>query len=75
MPVIQGMDVLQGHLPRAERIVVIGGRYIGMEAACLLAEAGKKVSLIEMNDMGQGTISRLRSGLFDALVRLDVRCV
>lgn len=73
MPVIQGVDVLQGRLPRAERVVVIGGRYIGMEAACLLAEAGKNVSLIEMNDIGQGTISRLRSGLFDKLVRLDVR--
>lgn len=73
MPIIQGIDVLRGQLPDADRVVVIGGRYIGMEAALMLAGAGKTVSLVEMNDLGQGTIARLRSGLFDELVRLDVR--
>ncbi len=40
-------DRLSGELPTARRVVVIGGGYIGLEAAAVLVGAGKEVTLIE----------------------------
>ena len=73
-----GMDVLRGTALSGEslsgrKIVVVGGRYIGMEAACVLAERGASVSLVEMNDMGEGTVARVRSLFFLRLEKSGVR--
>lgn len=73
VPRIQGIDVLSGTVPEGKNIVVVGGRYIGMECACLLAAGGKKVSLVEMNDVGHGTNGRIRSEFFRRMVDLDIR--
>ncbi|WP_277979561.1 NAD(P)/FAD-dependent oxidoreductase [Sphingomonas phyllosphaerae] len=40
-------DLLSSELPAARRVVVIGGGYIGLEAAAVLVGAGKEVTLIE----------------------------
>ena len=43
-------DALKAAAGKAERIVVIGGGYIGLEAAAVLAKAGKSVVLLEALD-------------------------
>ena len=44
------VDLLRAELPGAARIVVIGGGYIGLEAAAVLAKAGKHVTVLEAAD-------------------------
>lgn len=41
------VDALMAELPRAARAVVIGGGYIGLEAAAVLCKLGKQVTLLE----------------------------
>lgn len=43
-------DALMAALPAANRFVVIGGGYIGLEAAAVLAKLGKQVTLVEAQD-------------------------
>jgi 3-phenylpropionate/trans-cinnamate dioxygenase ferredoxin reductase subunit len=43
-------DALLAALPGAERIAVIGGGYIGLEAAAVLSRHGKRVVLLEATD-------------------------
>ncbi|RDV06552.1 NAD(P)/FAD-dependent oxidoreductase [Sphingorhabdus pulchriflava] len=40
-------DAIMGQLPDVEQVVVIGGGYIGLEAAAVLTKLGKKVVLLE----------------------------
>jgi NADPH-dependent 2,4-dienoyl-CoA reductase/sulfur reductase-like enzyme len=40
-------DALMAMLPAVKRIVVIGGGYIGLEAAAVLTKLGKQVTLVE----------------------------
>ena len=44
------VDRLLGELPAATRVVVIGGGYIGLEAAAALTKLGKQVTLLEAMD-------------------------
>lgn len=44
------VDQLMRELPRVERVVVIGGGYIGLEAAAVLAKFGKHVTVLEAQD-------------------------
>ncbi len=44
------VDRLLTELPTAERIVVVGGGYIGLEAAAALIKFGKEVTLVETLD-------------------------
>jgi 3-phenylpropionate/trans-cinnamate dioxygenase ferredoxin reductase subunit len=44
------VDQLVAELPRAKRIVVVGGGYIGLEAAAVLTGLGKSVALLEAAD-------------------------
>jgi 3-phenylpropionate/trans-cinnamate dioxygenase ferredoxin reductase subunit len=43
-------DALKLELPAAQTAVIIGGGYIGLEAAAALSKAGKKVTLLESQD-------------------------
>ncbi|WP_206245602.1 NAD(P)/FAD-dependent oxidoreductase [Novosphingobium terrae] len=43
-------DALERRLPAAERIVIVGGGYIGLEAAAVMRKLGKAVTLIETAD-------------------------
>jgi 3-phenylpropionate/trans-cinnamate dioxygenase ferredoxin reductase subunit len=43
-------DAILAQLPASERIVVIGGGYIGLEAAAVLSKFGKRVTLLEAMD-------------------------
>ncbi len=44
------VDALVRQLPGAQRVVVIGGGYIGLEAAAVLSKLGKEVILVEALD-------------------------
>jgi 3-phenylpropionate/trans-cinnamate dioxygenase ferredoxin reductase subunit len=44
------VDRMMGELPHVSRAVVIGGGYIGLEAAAVLAKFGKQVVLVEALD-------------------------
>jgi 3-phenylpropionate/trans-cinnamate dioxygenase ferredoxin reductase subunit len=42
------IDHMRTELPQVERIAIIGGGYIGLEAAAVLSKLGKSVTLLEM---------------------------
>ncbi|MBO9711459.1 FAD-dependent oxidoreductase [Sphingomonas sp.] len=44
------VDALIGELPGIARVVVVGGGYIGLEAAAVLAKLGKQVTVVEALD-------------------------
>jgi 2,4-dienoyl-CoA reductase-like NADH-dependent reductase (Old Yellow Enzyme family)/thioredoxin reductase len=74
--VVQAVDVFTGKAEVGDTIVVIGGRMIGMEAACYLAEQGRKVSLITLRRLGENG-KRLEENIYrtlrDKLIRLGVQ--
>lgn len=44
------VDRMMGELASVDRVVVVGGGYIGLEAAAVLAKAGKAVTVLEAQD-------------------------
>ncbi|MFC2027718.1 FAD-dependent oxidoreductase [Chloroflexota bacterium] len=72
--VVQGHDVLDGKAEANGRVAVVGGRFIGMEAAIMLAEQGKDVCIVTRAGLGEDGIS-LESLTFKtlALKLLDLR--
>ena len=50
-------DRLRAQLPGARRIVVIGGGYIGLEAAVVLTKLGREVVLVEALDRVLGRVA------------------
>ncbi|MDI7259199.1 MAG: FAD-dependent oxidoreductase [Thermodesulfobacteriota bacterium] len=51
--VVQAIDFLAGKAEVGQRVVVIGGRLVGMETALMLAEQGKKVSIVTLFGLGE----------------------
>ncbi|MFC2067133.1 FAD-dependent oxidoreductase [Chloroflexota bacterium] len=51
--VVQAIDVFAGKVKVSDRVVVIGGRLRGMEVADMLAEQGKKVSILTLKRLGE----------------------
>lgn len=50
--VVQAVGILSGEAKTGRRVVVVGGRLLGMEVALLLAEKGKDVSLLTRGALG-----------------------
>jgi pyruvate/2-oxoglutarate dehydrogenase complex dihydrolipoamide dehydrogenase (E3) component len=50
--VVQANDVLEGNVQVKDRVVVVGGRSLGMEVAILLAEQGREVTLVSRSALG-----------------------
>lgn len=71
--VVQGMDVIMDRAEVGDRVVVVGGRYIGMEVAIKLAKQGKDVSLLEAMEIGHGGIPRLVGIYRNEMVAAKVR--
>ncbi|MEE0509737.1 MAG: FAD-dependent oxidoreductase [Peptococcaceae bacterium] len=53
LQVVQGNDIIMDKIKTGQNIVVVGGRYIGLECAAKLAKQGKTVSVVEMNNIGK----------------------
>jgi 2-enoate reductase len=75
--VVQANDVILNKAKVGERIVVVGGRLVGMEIALSLTRQGKKVSIVTLNRLGENgkpmnpnIYLRLRDCLLDYDVRL-----
>jgi pyruvate/2-oxoglutarate dehydrogenase complex dihydrolipoamide dehydrogenase (E3) component len=51
--VVQAVDVVNGKAKVGDTAVVIGGRYLGMEVAIMLAKQDKKVSLATERELGR----------------------
>jgi 2,4-dienoyl-CoA reductase (NADPH2) len=51
--VVQATDVICGKADVGDRVVVVGGRYIGIETAISLAQQNKKVSLVTRRRLGR----------------------
>jgi len=75
--VVQAYDVILGKAKAGDRVVVVGGRLVGMEVALSLVRLGKKVSIVTLNRLGENgkpvnlnLYLRLRDCLLDYDVRL-----
>ena len=66
--VVQANDVIMGKAEVKGSVVVIGGRFIGMEVAIWLAEQGKEVSLVTLARLGENG-SKLERMTYRTLAR------
>ena len=71
--VVQANDVIRGAVPVGDRVVVIGGRYVGMEVAIALSRMGKDVSLVTRRKVGRDVRKATRLALLDMLMEQKVR--
>lgn len=51
--VVQAVDVLMGKAEVGQKVVVVGGRLVGMEVADFLALRGRKVSVVTLRKLGE----------------------
>ncbi len=70
--VVLAWDVLMGRVKVGQEVVIIGGGAVGLETACLLAERGKKVSVVEMLHIARGVTWFLKWALKERLIDLGV---
>ncbi len=72
--IVQGNDVIMGRAGDCGgRVVVVGGRYVGMEAALVLAGEGRDVSVIDLEDIAHGTNPRLGGKYVSMLAEAGVK--
>lgn len=57
--IVQGNDVIMDNVQTGNKVVIIGGRYIGVEVAVKLASEGKHVSVVDMTEIGKNTNPRI----------------
>lgn len=69
---VTGFDVLLEQAQIGQRVVVIGGRYIGMEVAAKLGAQGKHVSVVDMTEIGKDTNPRILGIYRNKMVEHDV---
>lgn len=71
--VVQGNDVLMDQAEVGDNVVIIGGRYIGIEVAVKLAKAGKKVAIVDQDDIAKGAHKYLMKYYNPKLIEYGVR--
>ena len=69
---VQANDVILGNVRTGDRVVVVGGRYLGMEIADQLADEGKKVSLVTRRSIGRGIERNVYLTLRNRLIQKGV---
>lgn len=70
--IVQANDVMMGVAMVGHRVVVIGGRCLGMEVADMLSQQGKNVSLVEALELGHGVQAGLKYTFRNRLVEHGV---
>ena len=72
--VVQGHDVIDGRAEAKGRVAVVGGRFIGMEVAIMLAEQGRDVCIVTRAGLGEDGITLEQQSFRTlALKLLDLR--
>jgi len=76
--VVQAVDVILGKAKVGTKVMVIGGRYLGMEVADALASQGKEVSITTRSllgrDMERNLYLELRNRLIEKRVAIFQNC-
>jgi 2,4-dienoyl-CoA reductase-like NADH-dependent reductase (Old Yellow Enzyme family)/thioredoxin reductase len=67
--VVLAWDVLMGSVELGREVVVIGGQTTALEAACLLAEQGRKVSVVGMREVASRVNWFLKGALKERLIQ------
>jgi 2,4-dienoyl-CoA reductase (NADPH2) len=70
--VVQANDIITGKARCGEKVVIVGGRYVGMEVADFLSSQGKKVSVVDLQPIGMGLGISIYHGLMERLVHRGV---
>jgi 2,4-dienoyl-CoA reductase (NADPH2) len=70
--VVQANDVLAGVVQTGQKVVVVGGRGLGCDAALYLAEKGKDVSIITRSKVGRDMLHNLKQTMMEFLVKARV---
>ena len=71
--IFQGNDIIMGQEVKGQKVVVVGGRYIGLETALMLAKAGKDVSVVDMQELGSGANDVLIRHYLERLIECKVK--
>jgi 2,4-dienoyl-CoA reductase-like NADH-dependent reductase (Old Yellow Enzyme family)/thioredoxin reductase len=71
--VVQAIDVLAGQAKVGEKVVVIGGRTVGLSTALFLAQQGKKVSVVTRSQIARGFNHNAKQAVFEYLIAHEVR--
>jgi NADPH-dependent 2,4-dienoyl-CoA reductase/sulfur reductase-like enzyme len=70
--VLLANDVLSGKAGTGKQVVVLGGGLVGMEAAVFLAKQGKKVSLVDVAEIGNTVGYTLKEALIEDMLEYGV---
>ncbi|MBW1861265.1 MAG: FAD-dependent oxidoreductase [Deltaproteobacteria bacterium] len=70
--VVQANDVITGKACCGERVVIVGGGYVGIEVADFLSSQGKKVSVVDLRPIGMDLGITIYHGMMDRLVNKGV---
>ncbi|PKM87845.1 MAG: hypothetical protein CVU87_08820 [Firmicutes bacterium HGW-Firmicutes-12] len=70
--VVQAVDVITGKVLLGRRIIVIGGRSMGMEIADQLADGTKEVTLLSRRRLGRGVEKNIYIALRNRLIEKKV---
>ncbi|MEE8443424.1 MAG: FAD-dependent oxidoreductase, partial [Dehalococcoidia bacterium] len=72
--VVQATDVIMGRATTGKRVVVVGGRYMGMEIADYISgQDGKEVTLVTRRELGREVQMQVFLALFNRLLRKRVQ--
>ncbi len=70
--VVLANDVLSRKVETGKEVVVLGGGIVGMEAAVFLAKQGKKVSIVDVIDIGNTVGYTLKEALLEEMIQYGV---
>ena len=70
--VVQANDILSGKVQAGRKVVVVGGRGLGCDAALFLAEKGKDVSIVTRSKVGRDMLHNLKQTMLEFLVKARV---
>ena len=70
--VVLAVDVLTGKMDVGKKVVIIGGRSVGLDSALFLAERGKKVSVVEIREIAWGIRPTLKLAYWEYLIKYGV---
>jgi 2,4-dienoyl-CoA reductase-like NADH-dependent reductase (Old Yellow Enzyme family)/thioredoxin reductase len=71
--VVQATDVILGKAKVGQRVVVVGGRYVGLEIADQLADQSKRVTLVTRRALGRAIERNIYLALRNRLIEKGVQ--